>query len=65
MHDPLTSTAIRRLGGLGIDMAPSPWCWSIVNLEPIGRIVLSAHARQGLARCPGDSGVRVVCRQVA
>lgn len=45
MHDPRTPTAPRQLTDLGTATGVSPWRWSIVNLESIGRIVLPGHAR--------------------
>jgi bifunctional DNA-binding transcriptional regulator/antitoxin component of YhaV-PrlF toxin-antitoxin module len=55
MHPQRTSTALRQLDDLGHHPALSRWPWAVVKLEPIGRVVLPASARQALGATPGHS----------
>ena len=65
MHNARTSTALRQLADLGATTSETPWRWSIVNLEPIGRIILPGHARQALTHSPGEPGIRARAVRVA
>lgn len=59
-----TTPAPPPLVDLGTETDAPFWSWSIVNLEPIGRVILPGHARQALARSPGDPKVRARAARV-
>lgn len=66
MRDPRTSTALRLLADLGTDPDPPRWAWAIARLEPTGRIVLPAEARDALGAGVGERcAVRGICHRVA
>src|SRR4051794_10886912 len=54
MHDPRHSTALRQLAGLGQEPEPPRWAWAVVAVEPTGRLLLPAAARDALGARDGE-----------
>lgn len=52
MHDPRTSTALRRLAELTGDQPPRLWAWSVGRLDHAGRLSLGRAATSLLGTRP-------------